>query len=154
MARHRSRKSLPRGLVRLVHAATQSGTESGNVDVTGAADALREFGALARWALPVHGVFVPKNNDVDLVIGRIAKEHLGLGAARREFHRRLERRRAVRTSRCDRDGAQPRPERLRRGVLLRWSGVRGCLHGVFVNHHPEAGRIGRPASCREWLLNV
>ena len=87
MARHRSSKAqaLPRALVRLIHAAQQSRTDSEGSDITGAAEALRELGELALWALPIHGVFVPNNNEVAAGITKIANERLGLKDARREF---------------------------------------------------------------------
>lgn len=87
MARHRSNQSqeLPQALMRLIHAAKKSGTDSGGSDITGVAAALQDLGGLALWALPIHGVFVPNNNDVDVIITRIASEHLGLKEARREF---------------------------------------------------------------------
>ena len=87
MARHRSSKTqaLPRALVRLIHAGQQSRTDSEGADVTGAADALRELGELALWALPIHGVFVHNNNEVAVRITKVANARLGLKEARREF---------------------------------------------------------------------
>ena len=86
MPRHRSQaQALPQALVRLIHAAQKSTTDAEGSDITGAAEALREFGELALWALPIHGLFVPNNNDVAVEIAKIANEHLGLKAARREF---------------------------------------------------------------------
>jgi hypothetical protein len=87
MSRHRSSKAqpLPKALVRLIHAARKSTRDSAGSDITGVADALRELGELALWALPVHGVFVPNNNDVAVAITEIANEYLGLKQARGEF---------------------------------------------------------------------
>ena len=87
MPRHRSEKAqaLPQALVRLIHAARQATTDSEGADISGAAETLRELGELALWALPIHGVFVPNNKDVAVEIAKIANEHLGLKAARREF---------------------------------------------------------------------
>jgi hypothetical protein len=69
----------------LIHAARKSSRDSEGSDITGAAEALRELGELALWALPIHGVFVPNNNDVAVGIANIANERLGLKEARREF---------------------------------------------------------------------
>lgn len=88
MPRHRSKKearALPQGLVRLIHAARTSGVDSEGSDISGVPDALRGLGELALWALPIHGVFVADNNDMDVLITRIASDHLGLKEARREF---------------------------------------------------------------------
>lgn len=54
-------------------------------DISGVPDALREFGTLAMWALPIHGVFVPNNDEVIKVVSRVAREQLGLSAARQEL---------------------------------------------------------------------
>lgn len=91
MARHRSNEShgLPQVLVHLIHAAKKSGTDSGGSDFTGVAAALQDLGELALWALPIHGVFIPNNNDVDVIITRIASEYLGLKEVRREFSEAL-----------------------------------------------------------------
>ena len=91
MSPHRSRKAkgLPPLLVRLIQAAKDSAKDAEGRDIRGAADALREFGALARWALPIHGLFVPNNNEVSTIVERVAKEHLDLEEARREFREAL-----------------------------------------------------------------
>jgi hypothetical protein len=49
-----------------------------------AAEALREYGELALWIVPVHGVFAPNLEPVSTLIERVAKQHLEFGAARRE----------------------------------------------------------------------
>ena len=81
MARKRARKpeQLSPLLVRLIEAAEQAGRDAEGRDIRGAARALREFGRLAVWALPIHGVFVPNNNDVSLIVLRAAKGALRLG---------------------------------------------------------------------------
>jgi hypothetical protein len=86
MARHRPRKarSLPPLLVRLIEAAEDAG-------LTDHAKALRECGSLALWASPARGVFITDDEEVGPVIERIAKEHLGLVEARKEFRRELDR---------------------------------------------------------------
>jgi hypothetical protein len=80
MARHRrgEARALPHALVRLIHAAE----DSGNRD---SASALRELGQLALTTIPNLGVFVAHENDIEVAVERIAKAHLGLGEARREF---------------------------------------------------------------------
>lgn len=87
MSQHRSRgaEGLSPLLVRLIRAATLSGADAGGSDLRGAAEALQELGALALWAMPIHGVFVANNNDVSVIIERIARQHLDLGQARRKF---------------------------------------------------------------------
>jgi hypothetical protein len=80
MARHRrgEARALPHALVRLIHAAE----DSGNRDSAGA---LRELGQLALTTIPNQGVFVAHDNDIEMAIEGIARSHLGLGEARREF---------------------------------------------------------------------
>jgi hypothetical protein len=80
MARHRrgETRALPHALVRLIHAAE----DSGNRD---SASALRELGQLALTTIPNHGVFVAHDNDIEMAVERIARSHLGLSEARREF---------------------------------------------------------------------
>lgn len=87
MPRHRSNKAqaLPQALARLINAARQATTDSEGADIRNAAEALRELGELALWALPIHGVLVLNNNDVAVVIAKIANEYMGLKEARREF---------------------------------------------------------------------
>jgi hypothetical protein len=91
MARKRKRKTerLPTLLVRLIEAAENAGTDAEGGDIRGAARALREFGLLALWALPIHGIFVPNNNNVSLVIQRTAKDHLEWEEARSEVRAAL-----------------------------------------------------------------
>ena len=86
MSRERSRKAVISPLlVRLIEAAERSGEDAEGRDIRGVAKALREFGDLAVWVLPVHGVFVPNNNDVSAIIDRAANQHLGLEETCREF---------------------------------------------------------------------
>jgi hypothetical protein len=91
MARKRAKKSerLSPLLVQLIEAAEHAGRDADGGDIRGAARALREFGRLALWALPIHGVFVPNNNDVSLIIQRVAKEHLDWEEARGEVRAAL-----------------------------------------------------------------
>ena len=76
-------------LTRLIEAAEQHGKDAEGRSIKGAARALREFGAVALWVLPVHGVFVPNDNDVSMIIERVARQHLGLNKARAEFRKAL-----------------------------------------------------------------
>jgi hypothetical protein len=92
MSRHRPTKPerLSPALARLIEAAEQHGEDADGRDIKGAAQALREFGSVALWVLPIHGVFVPNDNDVSLIIDRVARQHLGLEEARAEFRKALE----------------------------------------------------------------
>ena len=87
MARKRFKKSerLSPLLVRLIDAAQQAREDAAGRDIRGAAQALREFGQLALWALPIHGVFVPNNHDVSMIVERVAKQHLDWDEARSEL---------------------------------------------------------------------
>jgi hypothetical protein len=76
-------------LVRLIEAAERSGEDAEGREIRGAAKALREFGDLAVWVLPIHGLFVPNNEDVATTVDRVAQQHLDLEAARREFKKAL-----------------------------------------------------------------
>jgi hypothetical protein len=91
MARKRFKKSerLSPLLVRLIDATEHAREDAEGRDIRGAAQALREFGELALWALPIHGVFVPNNNDVSAVIERVAKQHLDWEKARGELREAL-----------------------------------------------------------------
>jgi hypothetical protein len=90
MSRKRSKKAatLSPLLVRLIEAAERSGEDAEGGDIRGTAKALREFGDLARW-VPVHGLFVPNNNEVCMIVDRVARQHLDLKDARREFKEAL-----------------------------------------------------------------
>jgi hypothetical protein len=92
MASKRFRKSeeLSPLLVRLIKAAEHSGEDAEGRDIRGAAQALREFGQLAEWALPIHGVFVANNEDVSTTVERVAKQHLDWEDARREVREALD----------------------------------------------------------------
>ena len=91
MARKRFKKSerLSPLLVRLIDAAEHAREDAAGRDIRGAAQALREFGQLALWALPIHGVFVPNNNDVSMIIERVAKQHMDWEEARGEVREAL-----------------------------------------------------------------
>jgi hypothetical protein len=58
-------------------------------DIIGAAGALREFGELALWALPIYGVFVPNDERIAVIVERVATRHLGLREASREFQKAM-----------------------------------------------------------------
>ena len=91
MSPRRSTKSvgLSPVLTRLIDAAEQHGEDAEGRDIKGAAQALREFGSVALWVLPIHGVFVPNNNAVSMIVDRVATRHLGLKDARAEFREAL-----------------------------------------------------------------
>jgi hypothetical protein len=91
LSRRRSNgdRDLPPLLVWLINAAKNAGKDAKGADIGGASEALRGFGALASRALPIHGVFVPKNPDICVEIERVSKAHLGLEPARREFRKAL-----------------------------------------------------------------
>lgn len=91
MPRHRSDGdgALPPLLIWLINAAKTSGSDAEGGDLGGAPNALRELAALASWALPIHGVFVPNNSDICLAINRVAKAHLGLDEPRRDVRKAL-----------------------------------------------------------------
>ena len=66
MARHRSRHAgeIPPTLVRLIQAANRAGENAERRELRAAAEGLREYGSLAAWVLPVHGLFVPNAEPV------------------------------------------------------------------------------------------
>ena len=92
MSRRRSaeRERLSPVLTRLIEAAEQHGADAEGRDIKGAARAIREFGDVALWVLPIRGVFVPNDNDVSMIIERVARRYLGLKKARAEFREALE----------------------------------------------------------------
>ena len=77
-------------LVRLIEAAEHHGADAGaGRDISTAAAALREFGNLALWALPLHGVFVSDDERIAIIVERVAIRHLGLEEAKREFRKAI-----------------------------------------------------------------
>ena len=92
MSRRRPTKPerLSPALARLIEAAEQHGEDAEGRDIKGAARALREFGSVAWWVLPIYGVFVPNDNGVAMIVERVARQHLGLEEARAEFRKALE----------------------------------------------------------------
>ena len=91
MARKRFKKSerLSPLLVRLIDAAEHARADAAGRDIRGAAQALREFGQLALWALPIHGVFVPNNSNVMMIVERVATQHLDWDEAKSEVREAL-----------------------------------------------------------------
>lgn len=88
MSKRRSRKKnrcLPPLLRRLIWAARQVKEDAGGVDISPVPDALKEFGAMAAWAIPGHGAFLASQDDVAKVIERNAKLRFGGAEAKREF---------------------------------------------------------------------
>jgi hypothetical protein len=73
----------------LIDAARLVKENADGVNIGGVAHSLEEFGALARWAIPARGVFVPDNDDIAVAIERVAKQHLALGLARKDFDNTL-----------------------------------------------------------------
>ena len=82
-------EELPPMLARLIRAVERHGHDAEGRDIKGTARALREFGDLALWALPICGVFVPNDDQISVVVDRVAAEHLGLGQARTEFRKAM-----------------------------------------------------------------
>ena len=77
-------------LVRLIEAAEHHGTDAGaGRDISSAGAALREFGNLALWALPLRGVFVSDDERIAVIVERVAIRHLGLEEAKREFRKAI-----------------------------------------------------------------
>lgn len=91
MSRRRCRKAggLPPLLIRLITSAKQAREDAGGCDISAVPNALRDLGALALWAVPVHGIFVPNEPQIAVAIERIAKEHFGWVDARRELREAL-----------------------------------------------------------------
>lgn len=91
MARHRSRHAgeMPPALVRLIQAAKRAGENVERRELRAAAEGLRDYGALAVWVLPVHGLFVPNAEPVSGLIEEVAKRHFGLADARRTLRQAL-----------------------------------------------------------------
>lgn len=91
MARHRSRSAaeIPPALVRLIQAAEHAGNDGDRRELRAAAGGLRDYGALAVWVLPVHGLFVPNAESVSGRIEQVAKRHFGLAEARGELREAL-----------------------------------------------------------------
>ena len=91
MSRKRSKKAsaLSPLFVRVVEAAERAREDAEGGDIRGAAQALKELGDLATWVIPVHGLFVPNNNDVCMAVDRVARQHLDLEEARRELKEAL-----------------------------------------------------------------
>jgi hypothetical protein len=76
-------------LARLIRAVEQHGHDAEGRDIKGTARALRELGDLALWALPICGVFVPNDDQISIIVDRVAAQHLGLGEARTEFRKAM-----------------------------------------------------------------
>ena len=76
-------------LVRLIEAVEHHGGDARDREISGVAGALREFGDLALWALPIHGVFVPNDERIAVIVEGVATRHLGLEQASRELREAL-----------------------------------------------------------------
>ena len=79
-------RPLPPALVRLIEAAEYLAKDADTQNIT---EALREFGEMALWVVPIHGVFVPNDQVVSVAIEGTAVRHLGLDKARTEFRKAL-----------------------------------------------------------------
>ena len=92
MGRKRVKKSeaLSPLLVRLIDAAEHAGQDAEGRNIRGAAQALREFGRLAAWTLPIHGVFVPNTEEIVVIVQQVATRHLDWEGARREVRTALD----------------------------------------------------------------
>lgn len=103
MSRITSSSISPR-LRRFVEAARHAKQNPDGADIREISRALQKFGTLARWVVPVYGVFVPSHNEIAVAIEHIANQHLALGRAREEFRNALsvvepfERRDAIETA--------------------------------------------------------
>ena len=91
MGRKRVKKSqtLSPLLVRLIEAAEHTGQDADGRNIRGVAKALREFGRLAAWALPIHGVFVPNTEEIVVIVQQVATRHLDWNKARGEVRAAL-----------------------------------------------------------------
>lgn len=80
---------LPSLLVRLIWAAKRADEDLGGADISTVPQALEEFGALASWVVPVHGVFVPTSSDISAAISKIAQSRFRGKKAARELREAL-----------------------------------------------------------------
>jgi hypothetical protein len=80
-------RRLPPALVRLIEAAEYLAEDA--ADTQNITEALREFGEMALWVVPIHGVFVSSDQMVSVAIEGTAVRHLGLDKARTEFRKAL-----------------------------------------------------------------
>lgn len=87
MARHRLRGAVVANPVLdgLIHASQRAGEDRSGRTLSGAGDALREFGEWRCGWCRAHGVFVPNHDQVALVIERVARQQFGAAAARSEL---------------------------------------------------------------------
>ena len=79
-------RRLPPALVRLIEAAEYLAEDADTQSIT---EALREFGEMALWVVPIHGVFISSDEVVSVAIEGTAVRHLGLERARTEFRKAL-----------------------------------------------------------------
>ncbi len=59
-------------------------------DLTRVTRSLREFGEVALWILPIHGVFVPNDDEISMLVERVAARHFGLTEVRTAFRKPFE----------------------------------------------------------------
>lgn len=86
MSRRREKKSA-RALAPLLCLLIEALKEEETKDRPGEAAALRAFGELALIQVPSRGALAPNDDELYDAIDRIARKHLGLRKASKEFHR-------------------------------------------------------------------
>ena len=86
MSRRREKKSA-RALAPLLSLLIEALKEQETKDRPGEAAALRAFGELALIQVPSRGALAPNDDELYNAIDRIARKHLGLRKASKEFHR-------------------------------------------------------------------
>jgi hypothetical protein len=86
MSRRREKK-YARALAPLLRLLIEGLQEQETEDRPGEAAALRAFGELALIQVPSRGVLAPNDDELYNAIDRIARKHLGLRKASKEFHR-------------------------------------------------------------------
>ena len=86
MSRRREKKSA-RALAPLLSRLIEALKEQETRDRPGESAALRAFGELALIQVPSRGALAPNDDELYNAIDRIARKHLGLRKASKEFHR-------------------------------------------------------------------
>jgi hypothetical protein len=83
----RTEKKSARALAPLLSLLIEALKEQETNDRPGEAAALRAFGELALIQVPSRGALAPNDDELYNAIDRIARKHLGLRKASKEFHR-------------------------------------------------------------------
>jgi hypothetical protein len=84
---HRKRKKSARALAPLLSLLIEALKEQETKDRPGEAAALHAFGELALIQVPSRGALAPNDDELYNAIDRIARRHLGLRKASKEFFR-------------------------------------------------------------------